>query len=144
MTNEQRSKIISMRLDGAGYKSIASLLDLSRDSVRNFCVKIGLDGIASVSYDEDFKNSFDAELLGKNCRYCSQELVQNRTGRIKYYCSSSCRIAWNNVHHKLYDHTCFYCGNNYQSRTNKSKYCSHRCYIKNRFWKEEDLSSIMS
>ena len=43
IANEQRSKIINIRLDGAGYKSIARLLDLSRDAVRNYCIKIGLD-----------------------------------------------------------------------------------------------------
>jgi len=51
MTNEQRSKIINMRLGGAGYKSIANLLDLSRNDGRNYCIKIGLDGIASENYD---------------------------------------------------------------------------------------------
>lgn len=143
MTNEQRSKIIDMRLNGAGYKSIANLLGLSRDIVRNYCIKIGLDGIAAENYDEEFKNNFKTELLGKNCRYCGQVLTQNKTGRTKHYCSSSCRIAWSKIHHKVYTYTCYYCGVNYQSNASKSKYCSHKCYIKNRFWKEEDLSNIM-
>ena len=114
ITNEQRSKIINIRLDGAGYKSIARLLDLSRDAVRNYCIKIGLDGIASENYDEEFKSCFNTESVGKNCRYCGQVLTQNKTGRTKYYCSSSCRIAWSKVHHKVYNYTCVYCGENYQ------------------------------
>jgi len=143
MTKEQRNIIIEMRLDGVGYKSISHLLGLTRDAVRNYCVKIGLDGIASENYEEEFRLSFNKELVGKNCRYCGQVLTQNKTGRTKYYCSSICRIAWSKDHHKVYNYTCYYCCVNYQSNASKSKYCSHKCYIKNRFWKEEDRASVM-
>lgn len=36
MTNEQKEKIIKLRKLGIGYRSIATAMDLSRDSVRNF------------------------------------------------------------------------------------------------------------
>ena len=44
MTNEQKEKIIELRKLGIGYRSIATAMDLSRDSVRNFCKSRGLDG----------------------------------------------------------------------------------------------------
>lgn len=47
MTNEQKEKIIELRKLGIGYRSIATAMDLSRDSVRNFCKSRGLDGFGA-------------------------------------------------------------------------------------------------
>ena len=38
-----------------------------------------------------------------------------------------------------YKYTCPYCGKKFTPYGNKKrKYCSHNCYIKDRFWREED------
>ena len=47
MTDFQAKQIRELRLRGAGYKSIASAVGLSRDTVRNYCKSHGLDGYAS-------------------------------------------------------------------------------------------------
>ena len=47
MTNEQRQKIKMLRYQGVGYAKIAKSTRLSRDSVRNYCVREGLNGYAS-------------------------------------------------------------------------------------------------
>jgi DNA-binding CsgD family transcriptional regulator len=44
MTDEQKEKIKQMRQQGIGYKQIANEIGLSRDSVRGYCRKHGLDG----------------------------------------------------------------------------------------------------
>lgn len=44
MTEEQAGQIKVLRLEGKGYKAIASALGLSRDIVRNYCKANGLDG----------------------------------------------------------------------------------------------------
>ena len=51
-----------------------------------------------------------------------------------------CRLAWWNEHRDsmnrkaVYRLTCAYCGEVFDSYGNKSrKYCSHACYIKDRF-----------
>lgn len=44
MKYEQQEKIIDLRKMGIGYRSIATVMDLSRDKVRNFCEAQGLDG----------------------------------------------------------------------------------------------------
>lgn len=44
MTEEQAGQIRDLRLEGKGYKAIASALGLSRDIVRNYCKANGLDG----------------------------------------------------------------------------------------------------
>lgn len=44
MTEYQESKIYELRFKGSGYKAIGNILGLSRDAVRAFCKKHGLDG----------------------------------------------------------------------------------------------------
>lgn len=48
MTAEVKEKIRYLRLEGLGYKGIASTLGLSRDSVKGFCKRNGLDGDSCV------------------------------------------------------------------------------------------------
>lgn len=43
MKNEQKEKIIELRKLNIFYRSISTAMDLSRDSVRNFCKSRGLD-----------------------------------------------------------------------------------------------------
>lgn len=44
MTGVQAERIKALRIEGNGYKAIASALGLSRDIVRNYCKANGLDG----------------------------------------------------------------------------------------------------
>ena len=44
MTEEQKLLIKKLRYEGIGYKAIGLQLGLSRDVVRNFCKKNGMDG----------------------------------------------------------------------------------------------------
>lgn len=37
MTEQQAKQIVEMRLKGVGYKSIGTVVGLSRDIVRNYC-----------------------------------------------------------------------------------------------------------
>ena len=47
MTDIQSKQIREFRMKGVGYKAIASVLGLSRDSVRNYCKSHGLDSYAT-------------------------------------------------------------------------------------------------
>lgn len=56
MTGEQAERIKALRIEGNGYKAIASALGLSRDIVRNYCKANGLDGygeFAAVNLRDD-------------------------------------------------------------------------------------------
>lgn len=44
MTEEQAEMIRKLRIQGEGYKAIASAAGLSRDIVRNYCKANGLEG----------------------------------------------------------------------------------------------------
>lgn len=48
MNTEEKERIKELRLKGIGYKSIASITGLSRDSVRGFCRRNGLIGVSCV------------------------------------------------------------------------------------------------
>ena len=44
MTEIQAAEIEALRMQGKGYKSIASAVGLSRDIVRNYCKANGMEG----------------------------------------------------------------------------------------------------
>lgn len=143
MTSEEKEKIKELRLKGMGYKNIAKLLGLTRDSVRGFCKRNGLDGnscVVALNVEEKVKRN----LL---CAYCEKPIKQNHQGRVRRFCSNECRRKWwkeNQDKRKqketaIYKYTCPYCGNEFSVYGNKKrKYCSHNCYIRDRFWREED------
>ena len=84
------------------------------------------------------------EFTYKFCLYCGKKLEQNNRGRRKKYCSIECKRKWEKTHHKTYNLHCAYCEKEYKAFTNKNrKYCSHDCYIKDRFWRKEDAAEIL-
>ena len=48
MTDLQEKQLREYRIKGFGYKAIASVLNLSRDVVRNYCKSHSLEGYAAV------------------------------------------------------------------------------------------------
>lgn len=44
MTDEQSAQIEALRMQGKGYKAVASAVGLSRDIVRNYCRAKGMEG----------------------------------------------------------------------------------------------------
>ena len=44
MTKEQAERIKELRMQGKGYKAVASVVGLSRDIVRNYCRANGMEG----------------------------------------------------------------------------------------------------
>lgn len=143
MTVDQKEKIRELRLKDMGYKGIANILGLSRDSVRGFCKRNGLDGssyVVALNVEEKRKRN----LL---CGCCEKPMKQNVKGRIRRFCSDVCRRKWWNENQNernkseaaTYKYACPYCGEKFTAYGNKKrKYCSHNCYIKDRFWREED------
>lgn len=143
MTEFQAAQIRNLRVQGVGYRGIATIVGLSRDIVRNYCKSQGLDGFATdltVNMKEQMEN-------GKACWCCGKEIKQPYTGRRRKFCSDKCRREWWAAHpeagrHKeaaYYHLTCEYCGKTFVSYGNKNrKYCSHHCYVRDRFWRDEE------
>lgn len=93
MTNEQKEKIIELRKLGIGYRSIATVMSMSRDKVRNFCKAQGLDGYG--------KNNKEAEekAIRELCKNCGKRINQKPIkGRPKTFCSKECKKEWEFKH----------------------------------------------
>lgn len=142
MTDYEREQIYELRRKGMGYKAIGTAIGLSRDTVRSFCKRNNLDGNGEV-VKLNIEVMKDKELL---CQNCGQLIKVKAKGRPRKYCSNTCRRAWWNKNQRkakrnetaVYKYNCLHCKKNFSSYGNKKrKYCSHDCYIKDRFWHKE-------
>jgi len=120
MTGKQKHAILSLRGKGLTYEKIANKLDIPANTVKSVCRR-------------------EAEKK-KRCRNCRRILTQNSGGRPKMFCCDACRIAWWKEHPDQIDRKVFYrltcagCGKEFHSYGHKNrKYCSHECYISDRF-----------
>lgn len=138
LKESQKQDIIRLRSHGWGYRKIACAVNASRDQVRNFCKSNsvagkGIDLIKKIdNLDEHY------------CKMCGTALIQNKTGRRKLYCSKDCKTKWEKLHPVLHEIQCQYCGNVvFVQNADTRKFCSHECYIKNRFWRLDDATEIV-
>ncbi len=133
MTEEQKLQIIRFRNEGYGYTAVADKLGISKDTVKSFCRRNGQNGKAVRT---QIKNT----VMGMGCRECGKELPQEEGKKTRVFCSEECRITWWHKHPEkikqraVYSFTCACCKQPFTAYGNsKRKYCSHECYIKNRF-----------
>ncbi len=137
MTNEQQEKIRRLRLNGAGYTKVANELGMSKETVKSFCRRNGLAGKA-----EDM-SAKQKEEEGVVCRNCGKPLEQIPGKKIRKFCSKQCRETWWKKNPEkikkraVYKYICANCGREFEVYGNAHrKYCTHDCYIADRFKKE--------
>ena len=138
VTAYQERRIRELRYRGVGYRSIAAELGISRDTVRNYCVSHELRGLAT-----ELSNADKREV----CPCCGGEIKQPQRGRRRRFCSDTCCRKWWAAHpeairqrpeaqHHL---MCAYCGKEFVVYgATQRRYCSHNCYIRDRFWRAEE------
>ena len=143
MTEEQKQMIVRLRNVGLGYRKIAIVLELSRDKVRNYCKAIGLDGYAKKRLQAKEGKQMEEDCADSVCRYCGKSIEKQITGRRRIYCSEECRRAWSKNHLSLYKYERMFCGKKFESSSKTQKFCSHDCYIRDRFWRKEDTDEIV-
>ncbi|WP_147565077.1 RNA polymerase subunit sigma-24 [Clostridium tyrobutyricum] len=136
LSTKQKESIEILRRIGWGYKRIGSQIGATRDEVRCYCRSHDLMGKINVSKDKEI-------FITTHCKMCNKPIVQTFKGRKKVFCSEVCRRSWQKTHPRYYEHICEHCGGNFKSRNKKQKYCSHECYIRNRFWRTEDAEMIL-
>ena len=131
MMEEQKNSIIKCRNSGLGYATIAKEIGLTKDAVVAFCRRNGLAGNRAGKALEE---------TGSRCKECGVALVQTEGMKTRVFCSAECRKKWWKEHPEMlnkkavYTHTCTGCGREFTAYGNsKRKYCSHACYIKDRF-----------
>lgn len=130
MTDEQKKKITALRQEGLGYTAISRQMDISKDTVKSFCRRNGLAGEMASA----------AEKQVPKCRECGKLLQQAEGMKPRVFCCDECRVKWWHEHPEqikqraVYSFTCACCGKPFTAYGNsKRKYCSHKCYIRNRF-----------
>lgn len=127
MTENERAAIAEYRRQGHGYKKISQLTGVCESTVKTYCRRNGLGGMM-------------VEARQKSCQCCGKAIVQLPGRKEKKFCSDACRNKWWNSHLDLvnrkavYDFVCPVCGKPFSAYGNRNrKYCSHECYIEDRF-----------
>ena len=138
MTDTERNQIVRLRGEGFSYIKIATVLSLNENTVKSFCKRRGLGGLASATKEPT---------LGEEhkCQYCGLPIRQMEGRKEKKFCSDTCRMAWWNSHRDKVNHRivrqleCPCCNKTFTVYGNgQRKYCSHTCYVKDRFGGGQD------
>jgi len=129
MTKEQKHQIAEMRKKGLGYIKIGQVLGVSDNTISSYCRRNGLDS--------------DTASKAMPCKQCGKPIKRASGRKPKKFCSDACRMLWWNEHRDcvnrkaIYEFTCANCGHPFSAYGNKGrKYCSHVCYIADRYRKE--------
>jgi endogenous inhibitor of DNA gyrase (YacG/DUF329 family) len=135
MTVLQKEHITQMRTRGDSYSKIAVALSISENTVKSFCRRNNLTGNLSIKPAKPTDE-------GKYCKQCGKEIQQEPKKKQRKFCSDECRIIWWTANpEKLnkkanYEFVCAYCGAKFTAYGNKGrKYCTHACYVEERFKK---------
>lgn len=136
MNSVQKEHIRELRKQGESYAKIANALGISINTIKSYCRRNNLTSKTCVK-------PVGSPGGGAYCQKCGKKLVMKPNQKPQKFCSYNCRMAWWKKHPELinkraiYHFVCAYCGKDFNSYGNKKrKYCSHPCYIKDRFDKE--------
>ena len=140
MTNEERIIVDRFRAKGHGYKKIAAETGISANTIKSYLRKAPMPASDSPVNAPPSSSAEDAEPADKSCDYCGNSVPQIPGRKIKRFCCDECRMRWWSNHMSLvdrkavYHYTCPACGKEFSVYGNAHrKYCSHACYIADRF-----------
>jgi hypothetical protein len=90
MDDRQRQQIRELREEGYGYGRIAQILEISENTIKTYCRRHGLGGVATNLASSEGKRQY--------CPCCKSvmELIPGR--KPKKFCSDKCRMKWWNSH----------------------------------------------
>ena len=134
MTVEEKARIAELRGAGVGYLKISQTLGVNLNTVKTFCRRNHLAGKPIETPARDYG------VQQKTCQYCGRAVTQYPGRKEKKFCSDACRSKWWNAHlgesrrKAMYEYICPHCGRRFSAYGNRNrKYCSHGCYIAERF-----------
>lgn len=118
MTEKDKHLITELRTNDIGYAKIADTLSLSIATVKSYCIR----------------NNIKSKENQLSCLECGKSIIPLQGRREKKFCSDKCRIKWWNHHTNFMrsNATCVHCGKEFHGRAGR-KFCSHACYIAERF-----------
>lgn len=134
ITETQKDQARRLRAKGIGYKKIAAVTGLDRDSVRYACR--GTEPAAEIENLDILMRD------GEACMYCGDPITQPPgSGRRRRFCSTFCRREYWKIHRSelkqspeaFHTMLCAYCGKTFEvyGRYNR-KYCCHEHYLLHR------------
>lgn len=139
MTLFQKDQVRRLRSEGMGYLKISACLGVSKNTIKSYCKRNNIRRVVAVP--ETKQENKEKEIL-VFCRNCGRSIIQRLGMKPRKFCSGECRTTWwnrnlNQVSKKsIYYLECAGCGKPFESYgTKNSKYCTHNCYIKDRFAK---------
>ena len=123
LNESQKDKILKLKSSGRSYKEIASALSISEGTIKSFFRR----------------QKLKSKEIYTECKNCGAALEKRFSS--KKFCSDLCRYKWwrknaegNREYLKI--NVCKNCSKKFKSYDNKDrKYCSHECYINDRFKK---------
>lgn len=134
MNDVQKKDIKRLREKGLGYSKIAKRLSLSLNTVKSYCQRNNLGGVMA-----------DQNAIKKlSCDQCGTSVLQVAGRKRKRFCSDACRNSWWTEHRKDGGgtlHICPGCKKEFKGRKGR-KYCSHACYIEDRFGSVEGEARV--
>ena len=137
MKTEIKYAIAQMRKSGCGYGQIAKYLGIKENTIKSFCRR---NGLLQADLENIKPEDFEDTSTFRFCKNCGVQVPQTEGRKVKKFCCDRCRNEWWNTHQgdvkrkAMYDYTCPVCGKEFFAYGNRNrKYCSHECYIKDRF-----------
>ena len=131
MTDEQKRMIPALRDAGHTYKEIADEVGVPVSTIKTF-FRRNKTPVAPVVNK--------AKTETRHCLFCGREMEQVQGRKEKKFCSDGCRMKWWNSHPELQNRKgmtkceCAYCHKTFFAYGSAGrKYCSHECYIEDRF-----------
>lgn len=119
----KEKEIIRLRRNGETLSDIATFVEMPLGSVKSFVAKHKIQ-----PYTEGY------------CKQCGEPLSYIKHKKKKAFCSNKCRTKWWKLNGTYY-FTCKHCNQSFiKHRDDHPRYCSHACYIADRFGGENEHS----
>ena len=135
MTKAQKEQIQKLRSQDLSYGEIARKINLNINTVKSYCRRIAVDNNAPKTVKQE-----KAPINILSCQECGKPIQQTQGRKLKRFCSDTCRMKWWNGHPEMvqrknaHEQICPNCGKKFLVYgTQNRKYCSHKCYITDRF-----------
>lgn len=141
MTTDQKKAIDTLRGKGANAGNIARLLNINVNTIKTYLRRHPVERFIPEPEDTAIPETLQ-------CKHCGRDIIQTPGRKKKHFCDAVCRNKWWNAHmnqvqRKAYTaFICPTCGKEFTAYGNsKRKYCSHECYIEDRFYRRAAVAT---
>lgn len=142
LSEVQKMQIKELLKQAMSHHKIADILRLSYTDVSRYVKELMNDNWAPRD-DMNVREITTEEFI---CEWCGKIGWKNDIGRMQRFCCDRCRRVYWRYHRSTdrYTKVCGYCGEQFYTNSAKAKFCSHNCYMKNRFWTKEDAEKTVN